>query len=68
MTLFNIFFCLQTGDYFNDVLTFLGLKRYAAVYGGSESSRILLKNILICVSKVNEGLTCLERYEVRVSN
>ncbi len=33
-----------------------------AVYGGTESSRISSKNILIRVSK-NEGLTGLERHE-----
>ncbi len=31
--------------------------------GGSESSRKLIKNILICVPKVIEGLTALERHE-----
>ncbi len=53
-------------DYFNDVLTaFLALERFScfAVYGGSESSRISSKNILICVPKMNEGLTGLERHE-----
>ncbi len=52
-------------DYFNDVLTtFLGLEHggYIAVYAGSESSD-LIKNILICVPKMNEGLTGLERHE-----
>ncbi len=34
-----------------------------AVYGGSESSQMPLKNILICVSKMNEGLMGLERHE-----
>ncbi len=42
-------------DYFNDVLiTFLGLER---------GSSVSVKNILICVLKVNEGLTGLERCE-----
>ncbi len=42
-------------DYFNDVLiTFLGLER---------GSSVSVKNILICVPKVNEGLTGLERCE-----
>ncbi len=52
--------------YFNGVLTvFLGLERVSciAVDAGSESSRISLKNILICVLKINEGLTGLERHE-----
>ncbi len=53
-------------DYFNDVFTaFLGLERGSsvAVYAGSESSRISSKNILICVPKMNKGLTGLERHE-----
>ncbi len=53
-------------DYFNNVLTtFLGLERVScvAVYAGSESSWISSKNILICVPKMNEGLTGLERHE-----
>ncbi len=44
-------------DYFNDVLTTLldlNRVRILAVYG---------KNILICVPKMNEGLTGLERHE-----
>ncbi len=45
-------------DYFNDVLAmFLELDR--AVYEGPEC----IKNILICVQKMNEGLTGLERHE-----
>ncbi len=31
-----------------------------AIYVGSD---IFIKNILICVQKMNEGLTGLERYE-----
>ncbi len=53
-------------EYFNDVLTtFLGLKcgSSIAVYGGSESSRISNKNILICVPKTNKGLMGLEQHE-----
>ncbi len=53
-------------DYFNNVLTnFLGLKRVncVAVHGGSESSGISSKKIVICVLKMNEGLTCLEQHE-----
>ncbi len=52
-------------DYFNNVFTtFLCLDRgrTLAVYGGSESSQISSK-ILICVLKMNEGLTGLERHE-----
>ncbi len=51
-------------EYFNNVLTnFLGLERGSsvAVYAGSESSQISSKNILICVLKMNEGLTGLEQ-------
>ncbi len=53
-------------DYFNDVLTtFLGLERGScvAVYGGVRELSDFIKNILICVSKMNEGLTDLERHE-----
>ncbi len=48
--------------YFTDVLaTFLDLDRgYIAVYG---TVRELIKDILICVSKMNGGLTGLERHE-----
>ncbi len=52
-------------DYFTEVLaTFLCLDRGStlAVYGGSESSDFI-KNILMCVPKMNEGLTGLERHE-----
>ncbi len=34
-----------------------------AVYAGSDSSQISYKNILICVLKMNEGLTSLEQHE-----
>ncbi len=50
-------------DYFNDVFaTFQGLKlgSCVAVYARSESS---WKNILICVLKMNEDLTCLRSHE-----
>ncbi len=50
-------------DYFNNVLiTFLGLERGScfAVYAGSKS---FIKNILICVQRMNEGLMGLERQE-----
>ncbi len=46
-------------DYFNNVLTiFLGLEHgsYVAVYEGSQLLDFI-KNILICVPKMNEGLT-----------
>ncbi len=52
-------------DYFNDVLTtFLSLEygSCVAVYGGPENSDFQ-KNILICVLKMNKGLTGLERHE-----
>ncbi len=49
-------------DYFNNVLTtFLGLD-----LGSSLAVRELLdfiKNILICVQKMNKGLTGLEQHE-----
>ncbi len=54
-------------DYFNDVLaTFLSLDgvRILAVYVRELSKCI--KNILICVLKMNEGLTGLD--DMRVSN
>ncbi len=53
-------------NYFNIILTtFLGLEHgsYVAVYGGSESSGDFIKNILICVLKMNEGLASLEQHE-----
>ncbi len=53
-------------DYFTDVLTkFLGLERGSsvAVYGGSEELLDFIRNILICVPKMNLGLTGLERHE-----
>ncbi len=54
-------------DYFNNVLTtFLGLERVScvAVYEGSEWKLLdFIKNILICVPKMNEGLTGSGRHE-----
>ncbi len=53
-------------DYFNDdLITFLGLERVSciAVFAGSESFWILLKNILICVPKMKEDLTGLEQHK-----
>ncbi len=51
-------------DYFNNVLTTcLGLECGSCVaVAGSKSSHVM-KNIFICVPKMNEGLTGLERHE-----
>ncbi len=52
-------------DYFNDALTiFLGLERVSciAVHGMPENSDFS-STTLICVQKMNEGLTGLERHE-----
>ncbi len=53
-------------DYFTDILaTFLDLDLadYMAVYGRVRELSELIKNILNCVLKMNEGLTGLERHE-----
>ncbi len=53
-------------NYFNDVLTtFLGLEcgSYFAVYAGVRKLSDLIKNILICLMKMNDGLTGLEQHE-----
>ncbi len=53
-------------DYFTDVLAmFLDLDcgNYIAVYGSVTDLSDSIKNILICVPKMNEGLMCLERNE-----
>ncbi len=53
-------------DYFNDVLTmFLDLDhvRILAVYLRVRELLEFIKNILICVLKINQGLTDLERHE-----
>ncbi len=53
-------------DYFNDVLTtFLDLDRVRilAVYGRVRELSELIQNILICVLKMNKGLTGFERHE-----
>ncbi len=53
-------------DYFNDVpATFLSFDRLRilAVYGRVRELSEFIKNILICVPKMNEGLTGLERHE-----
>ncbi len=54
-------------DYFTDVLaTFLSLDHgnILAVYERVRELSDFIKNILICVPKMNEGLTGLERHEV----
>ncbi len=51
---------------FNDVFaTFLTLDhvRIFAVYGRVRELSEFIKNILICVPKMNEGLTGFERHE-----
>ncbi len=57
-------------DYFNDLsdLTFLSLDsvRILAVFGRVRELSECIKNILICVPKMNEGLTGLD--DMRVSN
>ncbi len=53
-------------DYFTDVLaTFLCVDRgnILAVYGRVRKLSDFIKNILICVPKMNEGLKDLERRE-----
>ncbi len=53
-------------DYFTNLLTtFLDLDRvnYVAVYGRVKELSECIKNILICVPKMNKGLTGLERHE-----
>ncbi len=53
-------------EYFTDLLgMFLDLDRgnYIAVYGRVRELSECIKNILICVPKMNEGLTGLERHE-----
>ncbi len=53
-------------DYFNDVLaTYLSLDHgnILAVYGRVRELSDFIKNILICVPKMNEDLTGLERHE-----
>ncbi len=53
-------------DYFNDALaTFLSLNRVRilVVYGRVRELSEFITNILICVPKMNEGLTGLERHE-----
>ncbi len=53
-------------DYFTDLLaTFLDLDRVRtlAVYGRVSELSDSIKNILICVPKINGGLTGLKRHE-----
>ncbi len=50
-------------DYFTDFLaTFLHID-ILAVYGRVRELSDCIKNILICVPKMNKGLTGLKRYE-----
>ncbi len=54
--------------HFNNVLTtYLGLELGRCV-AGSESSHISSKNILMCVLKMNEGLTGLELHEGAIND
>ncbi len=53
-------------DYFNNVLImFLDLEHfsYVAVYGRVRKLSDLIRNILISIPKMNEGLTRLEQHE-----
>ncbi len=51
-------------DYFIDVLgTFLGLERGRTLSMEGQKALEFHQNILICVPKMNEGLTGLERHE-----
>ncbi len=53
-------------DYFTDLpATFLSLVcvNYIAVYGKDRELSEFIKNIFICFSKMNEGLTGFERQE-----
>ncbi len=53
-------------DYFTDLLaTFLDLDRvnYISVYGRVRDLSECIRNILICVPKMNGGLTGLEWHE-----
>ncbi len=52
-------------DFNNVITTFLDLDhvRILAVYGRVRELSEIIKNILICVPKMNEGLTGLERHE-----
>jgi len=53
-------------DYFNDVFnTFLGLEigYDIAVYRKVRKLTDFIKNMLVCVLKMNEGLTGVERHE-----
>ncbi len=53
-------------DYFTDLLAmFLDIDHVnsIAVYGRVRELSECIKNILICVLKMNEGLTGLERHE-----
>jgi len=57
-------------DYFNDIFTnFLGRQDTITIeaYGGVRQLSDLIKNILICVPKMNESLTGLEGCVITVS-
>ncbi len=51
--------------YYNVLTTFLGLERGSciSVYGRVRKLSDFIKNNLICVPKMNKGLTGLERHE-----
>ncbi len=51
-------------DYFNDVnTTFLGLARFSYCLWRVRKLSDFIKNILICVQKMNKGLSGLDRHE-----
>ncbi len=50
-------------DYFTNVLAVSGPGNIAVALLSTEGQRDLIKNIIICVPKMNEGLTGLERHE-----
>ncbi len=55
-------------DYFNDVfLTCLGLESvsFITVYRGGETTSDFIKNILICVPKMNKDIQVLNDMRVR---
>ncbi len=58
-------------DYFNDVLTtFLGLEHGSCFCYLWRARKLLdfIKNILMCILKMNEGVTGLERHECEYSH
>ena len=52
-------------DYINDLYNFSGPASFSPLeaYGGVRQRSDLIKNILICVPKTNEGLTGLGQHE-----